>query len=224
MYKLVSILFLILTLNTYSKELYPLGVGGSIYGSVNANANQPPKGRQTGISLNYIPSINLSAYLPYFKNENIGLYIDAGLNNMSYADKSVDFGTQYQTNLSYLSIAAYLHLNNFLLGVNIGMPLSASHDIEESQLPYRLDPVKTLNSMAEFRVGYQIPVYSNESGRLMATIMAGYQFNGLYSNYSKFDPYKEVIPHPELYPPENKSNPRVASLYIGISYLLNIIY
>lgn len=224
MYKLVSILIIILSFNVNSKELFPLGIGGSIYGSVNANANQPPKGRQTGISLNYIPSINFSAYLPYFKNENIGLYVDAGLTNMSYADKSVDFGTQYQSNLSYLSAAAYLHLNGFLLGINIGMPLSASHGIEDEELPFNVDPVKTLNTMAEFRVGYQIPIYANESGRLLATIMAAYQFNGLYSNYSKFDPYQDKIPHPELYPPENKSNPRVASVYIGITYLLNIKY
>lgn len=223
MYKIVILIFFF-SFGLKSQDLYPLGLGGSVYGSVNANANQPPKGRQTAISFNYIPSINFSAYLPYSKLENIGMYIDLGLTNMSYSDNAVDLGTQFQTNVSYLSLAAYLHLNNFLLGVNVGLPLSVSHALETNQLPFTADPINTINNTAEIRLGYQIPIINNQSGRLLATVMAGYQLNGVYSNFSKFDPYNEVIQQPDLFPLENRSNPRIASVYIGISYLINIKY
>ncbi len=224
MNKLLVFLVFILSLNLNSQELYPIGLGGSIYGCVNANGNQPPKGRQTGISLNYIPTLAFSGYLPYSQNNNIGLYFDLGLTNLSYADKSVDYGTQYQTDLSYLSAAVYLHLNNFLLGANFGLPVSAKHQAEDIGLPYKTNPVETISNLAELRVGYQVPVYQDENGRLLVTVLAGYQFNGIYKNFKNYDPNSEIIPHPNLFPTEEKHNPRIASIYIGVSYLIKVIY
>lgn len=224
MLKSLLILIFILFQTSNSQELYPIGIGGSIYGSVNANANQPPRGRQTGISFNYVPSLAFSGYLPYSANENIGMYVDLGVTNLSYADKSVDLGTQYQSNLSYLSGAVYLHLNGFLLGVNVGLPISVSHQAEDEGLTYQGKAIDYINPMAEFRVGYQIPVYSDENGRLLVTALAAYQFNGVYTDFSKYDPNKDLIPFPNIYPPEEKQNPRVASVYIGITYLINIEY
>ena len=224
MKKIIIILIFCAFQYGYSQELYPIGIGGGILGSVNANANQPPKGRQTGISLNYIPSIMFSGYLPYSKNENIGMYLDFGLTNLSYSDKSVDYGTLFQTDLSYLSGAIYLHLNGFLLGVNIGYPISVSHQAEDTGLPFNDDPLNTISTMAELRIGYQVPLYTDDTGRLLLNIMAAYQFNGVYTDFTKFDPNQELIPFPNVYPPEENQNPRIASIYIGVSYLINIIY
>lgn len=224
MYKLLFFIVVILSQSAYSQELYPIGIGGTIYGSANANANQPARGRQTGISANYIPSLAFSAYLPYSSKENIGMFVDLGMTNLSYSDRSVDYGTQYQTSLSYLSAAAYLHLNGFLVGVNLGYPVSVKHQAEDYGLPYQDEPIKTINSMAEIRIGYQMPVYTDNNGRLLVSFMAGYQLNGVYSKFVKYDPNANLIPSPALFPPQENQNPRIASVYIGISYLFNIIY
>jgi hypothetical protein len=46
--------------------------------------------------------------------------------------------------------------------------------------------------------------------------------NGVFNDYPKNDPYREVIPSSEEFPLSRVFNPRLASINIGISYFFYI--
>lgn len=223
MKKFISILILIFLSISYSnsqeKELYPFSYGAGIYSKVGSNTVIQPDARKTEIALNLVPDFFVNTYLPYSVDNNIGLFLEMGFNNSQMRTLSVASDEVFTTSVNYFSINPYLFLEGFLFGFSMGIPFSADYGLSEgTALPNdELSATERLNNIFEFRAGYVLPVYKEEYSRLNVTFLVSYAMNGMFKDFSKNDPYLNIMVSEEETITE-VFNPRVASINIGISY------
>lgn len=189
-------------------------VGPYLQLKAGVNGGNIPDGRKNAIAFNGIPDFGATCYVPLSLDSDLAATFDLGLSTYSFSFKDVHKGDVYQQKYSYINLAMNFHLYYTMMGFNFGLPVSA--DMEGREIK-----TDNLEIMAEFRLGAIIPLMQDEDGSLNIMVYAGYMMTGIYSDFEKDDPLKNLIP--EIPPQEitQKFNPRAVSISIGLNYMFN---
>lgn len=226
--KIVTTLFLVLLgtstfkLSAQEEKYFPPEVGLSIGYKCAVNGFPNPQGRKNGMAFNNVPDIGITSYIPLDFVYNLGLYIDVGYNTNTFLMKynydpdSEKYLTQDRMRFSYVSISPTFSHCGFKFGFNIGFPISADWE----GLNINTDKLK---NVIELKVGYTYPLYYDRVGRLNIFLNATYSFNGIYDNFVKNDPLKNIVPAMGNQIITNYYNPRPAGIQVGFNFLFNLI-
>jgi hypothetical protein len=205
-YASTAIILVIILLSAYSnsisKEPGLPGVGAFLSLKGGVNAAEVPNGIKNGFVFNGIPDFGLTGYLPFSKTSTVGISLDLAYNTYAYKFKYPAY--EETIKVSYFGIGPSLNASGFLLGLNIGIPLSASLEGDFSGSP----DTENYATFVEIRIGGMIPVYEDKTGILNINLMGGYFLTG-QENTDKTNT-------------DDKYNPHPASISFGISYLFNI--
>ena len=199
------------------------------------------EGTKTGPAFNVPPDLGAQLLAPIPGASWLRVGLDVGLATYSYDSKPEDNATDDNTvreKYQFVNVFPHLNLYGVVLGVNVGLPSSASAAslsgetravtgtlsqvggmnivIPDNPNVAGYDPSKYLATMLEFRIGGSIPLVTSSTGILNLNIMAGYMLNGLYANGRNYLGAYEGMSYDETL------NPRAASLSLGFSYLFGI--
>ncbi len=214
MKKLLFTIIALLTLISSAKAVdMQLGPMAAIKAGV--NGVDTPENRQNGMALGKLPDFGLTANIPLTESGKIGLHANLGYNTYSYVIKDYNTEVKFTHNLSYLAFNPNLYFNGYVMGFNIGLPMSG--DVEGSSIA-----TGDLNVLFEFRMGGHINLMSDESGSLNLFFYAGYMLNNVINDFEKNDPLKGIIPYSEEQTISDDLNMRAASICIGFNYLFNL--
>ncbi len=202
------------------------------YFGVKAGLNtNVPNGRKTGVAMGF-PDIGASFLLPFTKGSTIGFML--GLGHESYAyiskpDEDADDDNTFTEKYNYINLSPSLYLGGFILGLNVGFPISASAEDKTGKEVTMLsdngitttdfaglEMVDYLATNLEVKLGANIPLVKNDNGMLNLNINASYSLSGLYENHKAYRfAYEENKAKSEF-------NPSPVSIHIGMSYLFSI--
>lgn len=191
----------ILQWNASSQEIFPMSLGLFITGKGCVNTVDPPQGIKNDFQVSPLPDIGVAFYYPLSNDRNFGLtadlsYLTTAFKYKLYNNSSVNWRNEFH----YFNIGIGTYLSGFFLSLNLGVPLSGKGSYS-GQSVYEFD-TKDLNTVFQLRIGGVIPLMSDEIGRLNLLIFGDYNVNGVMAN-------------------DNNYNPRIASLSLGLSYLLH---
>ena len=191
-----------------------LSIGPSIAYKAGVSAINTPLGRKNGVSFNKIPDFGLSTYFPLSKTENIGLQLDIAYSQYSYKMISAhDSKKEYNFHHSYIAVNPNFYFKGMLFG--FAALIASNSKNENSDLKNNI-----LKTSFALNLGYEYPIYVDDSGELNIFINGGYFLNGVYKNFVKNDPMKEILPADEKV--TGIHNPRVASLQLGFNFLFDL--
>lgn len=200
-----------------AKDIYPMSAGLSFSWKAGVSAVNPTKGRKNGVAFNKLPDFGGAFYLPMSTTSNLAFCMDLGLANYSYLMKDGhDNSTlEYQVNHSYFALSPSFYFEGFTTGFLFGIPLASDYDGSE---------IKTANQniIAEIKIGYSVPLMNDETGRLNFFIQGGYMLTGIYNDFGKNDPFKNIFPAENVSQVTSEFNPRAASLSMGLSFVFNL--
>ena len=183
-----------------------IGFGPFLSVKPGVNMSEIMDGRKTGLTV-VAPDFGGTLLLS-LKNIKLGIMLDLGYNTCKVLDKPENNPPDNQiitTSVNYFSIAPSFTYSGLVIGLNIGMPLSASMDTKAGDnLTKFNDKTDNFNSLMELRFGGMIPLVEDATGRLNITIMGNYMLSTLVKN-------------------DNTSfNPSVGSISVGINYLFTV--
>jgi hypothetical protein len=221
---LFLMLFGISTNNLLSQEeqYFPPEIGLTLGYKCAVNGFPNPQGRKNGMAFNNIPDAGLTAYIPLDFTYNLGLYIDIGYNTntflmkYNYEPDTKEYLTRDRMRFSYISISPTFNHNGFKLGFAVGIPISA--DWEGVNIN-----TNKLQNIIELKAGYTYPLYFDRVGRLNIFLNATYALNGIYNDFVKDDPLKNIVPATGNQIITNYYNPRPATIQLGLSFLFNLV-
>jgi hypothetical protein len=207
-------------------------------GSIKTSAAE---GTKTGPAFNVPPDLGAQILAPIPGASWLKFGVDVGLATYSYDSKPERNATDDNTireQYQFINVFPHLNLYGVVLGVNFGLPSSASAQslsgntesvygtvsqiggmnivVPDDPDASGYDPSKYLATMLEFRIGGSIPLVSSSTGILNLNIMAGYTLNTLFTNGRNYLVAYEGTSYDETL------NPRVASLSLGLSYVFGI--
>lgn len=199
------------------------------------------EGTKTGPAFNVPPDLGAQLLAPIPGASWLRVGLDVGLATYSYDSKpesNANDDNSIREKYQFVNVFPHLNLYGVVLGINIGLPSSASAEslsgekravtgtlsqvggmnvvIPDNANAAGYDPSKYLATMLEFRIGGSIPLVTSSTGILNLNIMAGYTLNGLYDNGRNYLGAYEGMSYDETL------NPRTASLSLGFSYLFGI--
>ncbi|MDA3842746.1 MAG: outer membrane beta-barrel protein [Candidatus Kapabacteria bacterium] len=221
------------------KDQYSIYIGPYMGAKATANTTYAHGRTWSGIDFN-APSIGASFLLPFSNTGSIGFLLDLGYEPYGYTTKPYnnDYVTDENTvteKYNYFNISPSLYLGGFVIGLNIGMPMSAeAYDADNDdvsvldergyEIPWDAEPdmVEYLATLLEIKIGGSIPLVSNEHGKLSLNIMATYALSGLYENEEVYKYAYDVIDNTSQTEAKSDLNPKPASLSLGLSYLFKV--
>lgn len=195
---------------------YYFGFGPYLSMKAGINHINTPIGRKNGVNLNKIPDFGINTFIPISIASKLGITVDAGYSTYSYIIENESNGDKFAHNYSYLTLCPSMFFAGFQFGFSFGYPIVAEYEGIEI-------PADDLDLIAELRLGYTYPLFSDETGRLAVFISAGYMLNGMYVDFEEDDPLKDVVPSPPSINQRitNGFNPEAASVAIGFLYHFN---
>jgi hypothetical protein len=157
--------------DTLPYKLYEVGLFGT--GGVCVFNGTVPDGSKTDIR----PAFTFGALGTYAANRDIGFALGLG-----YESRGMFFKAQNKTEpnetitLNYFSIQPSLRFKSFLIGVNIGLPISSSFDSTGNPFPSNSAYFATgnLNTVIDIRAEGLLPIIENDFGNLYFIIQASY--------------------------------------------------
>jgi hypothetical protein len=222
--------------NTKFMNIY---AGAYVSGKVGLNT-KVADGFKSDVSFNSVPDFGATVLLAFGKRNNIGIGLDLGYSTDSYISKPDDFIRNGPTDLNtikeqyhYLGLFPHLYFSGFVVGVNIGLPSSATtrsktgHDVSvrdqggPSDPPLAIPAMDYTDSLAtifEIKLGGRLPVSDDPLGRLNIEVMATYSLTHLYK-YAGF--YYGAYSNDGVSNKHNLNsdyNPLPVTLSLGISY------
>ncbi len=217
---LIALLILIplFSCNTFSQEdqiqpsLLSIGPYFAFKGGVNGGNVQ--LGRKNALSFYAVPDFGVAVHYALKDDYSVALSCNLGYSTYSYGLIGVDNDVNYNFHYGYISISPNIYFMYFNLGFTLGYPINA--DFGESINTNHLNP------LAEFNLGAYYPIMYDEDMEMDVFINAGYMLAGVYKDYAKDDPLKNLV---KAVPPDITTdlyNPRAITFAIGINYLFSI--
>jgi hypothetical protein len=195
-------------------EVYPFGAGLFVAAKAGVNTLDSPDGIKNAYTFSSMPDIGAQIYVPFGTETNLGATLDFAYLNHGYKmhvwnDKEDNWSDK----LSYFSISPNIHISGFLIGMNIGIPLSASSDIAANHKYFYEYSSDSLGLMLDIHVGALVPIVKTEFGRLNLYVQAEYPLSGVFKN-------DLVFSNPSV--STTKSfNIQPVALKFGLSYIFN---
>ena len=199
-----------------AQDIFPTSIGPYIGMRAGVSAITTPKGRKNGLAVNSVPDFGFKYYVPFGVDNNLAFTGNVGYSTASYIIKSAySDSKEYTFAHSYLVISPNFEFEGFSMGFNFNVPLAA--DIDGSEIDS-----KELAFNTEVKLGYEFPIFNDETGRLNIFVHAAYMLGGVMDNYAKNDPLATVLPAEAPQKITDAFNPRVASLAIGFNFLFSL--
>ncbi len=195
-----------------SKSIWSIGPYFGFKAGVNGQNVQ--LGRKNGISLYPVPDFGVSSFFALVEDYTLGLSIDFGYSAYSFTLIDERFNDKYNFHFGYLTLSPQFYFLYYGIGFTFGYPLNADYG--------ETIPTEDLNLLAEFNVSFSYPILYDEDISMNFFAKAGYFLTGVYENYAKQDPLKDIIPE---IPPDKTTeafNPRPVSFMIGLNYLFTV--
>ena len=200
-------------------EVGPLATGG-----LDIFSGTVPDGAKTDIR----PAYTFGILGTYAANRDIGFALGLGYESRGMFFKMQDKTDPNETiTLNYLSIQPSVRFKSFLLGINIGIPLSSSFDsvLNSANNPAGLYPSSSsyftkdhMGTLIDIRAEGLLPIVENDFGNLYFVIQASYPV----SNAIK-DGFFTVNQEPNT--PINQktlvTTSPIPTVQIGLSYLFS---
>ena len=189
-------------------------VGPLFSGGASVNAGTVGNGSKTGDDFAW--SLGADADFPVTQNFAINLAL-------AYDARGINFYNQGATNeiatynFGYLVLRPELRISSFLLGVGVGLPVSASVTNAGVSPETPVTP-SSMNMLFEIRLGASVPIMQSSSGVLNLTIEGAYAFTQIVSN-GPLAYYSSAV-NPVV--PSTSNNGPLASGEVGIQYLFDL--
>jgi len=218
MFRLIAILlFFSFVFTGLSQENTELLIGPGISAKGGMNGVTTPSGRQNDFAFSSLPDFRLDAYYSFSGIKTpMSLGLSLGYTSYSYyINETRGEKREFKHNYSYFSISPGFQFDILQLEFLFGVPVAADmdgKDISNSKL----------NVITELRLTGNIPLFDDETGSLYLFAGAGYMLTGMYKSFETDDPLLDILipDYPQTI--TNEYNPRVASIFLGINYLLNV--
>lgn len=198
--------FVLCTTAVFGQTQTWVGLGPFVSVKPGVNMSDIKDGRKTGLTV-VAPDFGATLLLS-LKNVKLGILLDLGYNTSKVLDKpnsSANDDNTIITSVNYFNIAPSFTYSNIIIGLNIGMPLSASQDSKAGNNVKKYDNADEFASLMELRFGGMIPLVEDPTGRFYITVMGNYPLSSMYKTY---DP--------------SASNPSIGSISVGLSYLFTV--
>ncbi len=208
------LIFLATTSTLLSQANYPMSAGINAGFRAAINGVETPIGRQNAVAFASIPEAGISLYIPVAEETLLGAKFNIFYSSYSFGIKDFSDNTVYQHNMSYLKFNPELFFAGFLFGFSYAISLGGNLDGENIKSPHLVD-------LTEFSIAYEIPLFTDDTGRLNLCLRGGYMLGGIFDDFTKQDPLKTIVPEDKIFPVNNSHNPRAAWLLIGFSYMFN---
>lgn len=194
-----------------AQSIQSMSLGPYIGTKISVNTTQhekSPDDRTQKLTLNRIPDFGAIFYLPLSHKNAIASSLDLGYSTYSDQYNGVNNDDSFVGEYNYFIINPNFIYSNFILGLNIGIPIRWSIRNLSNTFVITSTTGEDMVTNAEVRLGGIIPLFQNELGTLNLTILGGYMLRQV-----------EIDPLSGAY--YNRS-PRMASLMIGINYLFTL--
>jgi hypothetical protein len=208
------IIIIVSFVHVISQEINPPSLGLHLGMKAGISVIETPEGRQNGISFNSLPEFGINSFYPISKSSNLGIILNIEYSTYSFIIKDFSKGTNYFHEASYITFNPNINFNGLTFGFGFGMPSSAN--VEGVNID-----TKVINTMIDFRIGYNYPIFVDETGTINIYFIAFYMLTNVFDNFKSDDPLKLIIPEIKNYPITNVHNPRAASVSIGFKYDFN---
>jgi hypothetical protein len=233
MKKSIILLFLLLTITsgfaqkaepqiqtqTEISNNYPISLGPYILLKGGVNASDVPQGVKNGANFNAIPDFGATFYYPFTKEAKIGATLDLGYSTYSYQLKYTGLEDYpWKNKFGYLTINPNLHLYGFMLGINFGIPMSASIDYSGNNAMKMYEiwyDSKNLNTLITVCVGFMLPIYVDNTGRVNLVLKGEYALSGQNKDDYNFEFGNKALT-------SSNNNPHPASIAVGFNYLFHL--
>lgn len=194
--------------DTMAYKHIEFGAGGTLGASIfNGTV---PDGSKTDIHFPayLIQAMGIYSFHPYW-----GLALGIG-----YESRGMYFKQQNVTEpnidytLNYISIQPSIKFKQFLLGVTIGLPSSASFKYNQGNgvTSERSVGKDSINTLVDIRIGAMLPIFENETGALFLLINASWNVSDAF-NVGFLSPGQTTTPI---------TKSPIHTIQIGFSYLL----
>ncbi|MCO5250108.1 MAG: hypothetical protein M9949_01655 [Candidatus Kapabacteria bacterium] len=210
----IMILIPVMGFVSKSQENYPLSMGINAGFRAAISGVETPIGRQNGIAFSPIPEGGINVYYPMSETTELGVKFGLFYSSYSYNIKDFSDNSKYKHNISYFKINSELHFEGLLFGFSYLTPLAGDLDGESINNSH-------LSGLTEFSMGYEYPLFSDETGRLNIHMKAGYMLGGIFDDFTDHDPLKDIVPSDATFPVNDGHNPRAGWVLIGFSYMFN---
>ena len=196
-------------------EVYPFGVGLFVAAKGGVNTMDSPDGIKNGFSFGSMPDIGAQLYVPFGLTSNLGATLELGY--ISFMYKFREYNNEQNSwgdKCGFFTISPNVHISGFIIGFNLGIPVSASSGNNISGNKYTYDyKTDNLGFLVDIHVGGLIPLYKDETGRLNLIIQGEYPFSAFFKNNLAFD-NSSVSRTPTF-------NVQPVALKLGLSYIYN---
>lgn len=193
---------------------FEYGIGPNLSLKPSVSYVETPEGRKNGVGVASMPTVGLTAYLPFSPDKRIGGLIDLNYESYTYVIEEYSTGDKFNNTNTYFSIAPQLYFSNFIIGLNIGIPMDI--DIEGN------DNADTdiMNTSFSLLFGGMFNIYSDETGRIDFFIKGQFMFTGIYDDFPMNDPMLGVASITEAL--KDDHNPKLGSVMLGFTYMFNL--
>lgn len=213
-----KLLFIATIFMLSATQVLPQGMslGPNIFYKAGISAVDTPSGRKNGVAPSEYPDLKLVFHYPFNEKQSIGITTDIGLSNFSYVMESYETKHKTTVNHSYFTINPNMNFGGFLLGLQVGIPISSNYDGKEIK-------TSTQKITADVTIGGMIPVFKDKIGVLNIIVFGSYNFTGVYKDFVNDDPMQAPNACPVCPNGLSESNnPRPASLGLGFNFLFNL--
>ncbi|MBK9247685.1 MAG: hypothetical protein IPM69_06115 [Ignavibacteria bacterium] len=193
--------------NVEAQNTFPMGIGPFVAVKACINTASIMNGTKTGMTINGMPDLGATFYLPFSAQSTVGATLDLGYSTYSIKSKPESGANDDNTFVSsgnYFSIAPNINFSGFMLGMNVGIPVGTSVSNLSGTLEATSSTTDGMATIIDFRLGGMIPLMHDATGRLNFIVMGGYMVTGMDSDDT------------------SEFNPKAASLMIGFNYLFSI--
>jgi hypothetical protein len=200
------------TVDTLPYKLYE--IGPLVTGGISAFTGSVPQGSKTDVQR----AFTVGALGAYAFNRQVGATLCLGFESRGIFFKKHDATEPNETiELNYFTVQPSIRFNSFLLGFNLGIPISSSFESKGSSYPsnpnsFSLD---SMNLLFDVRAEGLLPILENDFGNLYLVIQASYPLgNAVSSNF-----YTVAQDNPSSTTAVTKSP--VPSVQLGLTYLFS---